>query len=71
MILSLGIDGVDGETNVSMQAPSAKSLLDFLQKHDHEGSSIGLTISVDNPEEAYAILRLLQEIQEVKQSECL
>lgn len=55
--VKLSIGGVDGETNVYIECRSGRAALEFLQKHDHEGSSVGITIEYEDPEEGYEALR--------------
>jgi hypothetical protein len=61
MIFTVDVGGVDGETDVWMKTPSVRVARSFLSRHDHEGSSVGMIITIDNPEEVYRLLDLLGE----------
>ena len=65
MHIRLTIAGVDGETNVAMDCISSKAAFQFLQQHDHEGSSIGLVLDVDEPGDVWAMLLAVKETEEV------
>lgn len=59
MFFELSIGGVDGETNVSVSAPDADTTLRLLHHFDHEGSSVSLSITVDDSEQVYNLLKML------------
>lgn len=57
---NLSIFCVDGETIYGLISPDRKLLLSFLNKHDHEGSTVTLVrhegeefTTIDNPELVY------------------
>lgn len=63
MIYNLSILCVDGETIYGLISSNKKTLLNFLVKNDHEGSSVSLIkhegdsfISIDNPDNVYSEL---------------
>jgi hypothetical protein len=56
MIYDVHITGVDGETHAHLQTAYAAKALEFLQRFDHEGSSVYLRIDVDDPETIYRLL---------------
>jgi hypothetical protein len=58
LVFELGVAGVDNETHIAFTTPHVTSALAFLEKHDHEGSSVGLTIKVHGGR-AYDVLRML------------
>lgn len=66
MIFKLNISCVDGETFYSMGSNSREQLFKFLERYDHEGSSVSLDIfdlvndnpvdTLENPDEIYNFL---------------
>jgi hypothetical protein len=56
---SVQIGCVDGESSFEMNSPRAKDVLAFLRKHDHEGGSLSLAITVNSNCKIYEVLELL------------
>jgi hypothetical protein len=61
-MIQVNIGGVDSETNTSINCKSPVAALQFLKKHDHEGSSVYISITVD-VEEGYKLLEFLKELR--------
>lgn len=61
MIYKVYISGVDQETFMSAVRHDPEEALAFLQRYDHEGSSIDFSLEAENPDEVYQILRMLAE----------
>ncbi len=61
----VNIAHVDEESYCGVSCPTAMEALAFLDKHDHEGSSIRLDVEeVEDPKEVYRILRLLEGVNQ-------
>lgn len=63
-IYNLSIFCVDGETIYGLISSDKKLLLNYLDKYDHEGSSVSMVkkigeefINIDDPEKVYEELR--------------
>ena len=61
MTLKIAIDSVDGETSHFCNTETITEALKFLEKYDHEGSSINLMIIGIFGENVYKILRKLEK----------
>jgi LmbE family N-acetylglucosaminyl deacetylase len=61
VIIVLSIGGVDGETDTTIRTKSLKHALRVLEREDHEGSSIAMSIEAETPDEVYNMLRQLME----------
>jgi hypothetical protein len=53
------IGGVDQETDVTIECHNAQAALTFLAQHDHEGSTVTITISYHDAEQGYEALERL------------
>ena len=59
-MITVQLSSIDGETFVTFVTPDAEQALKFLEKEDHEGSSLSVTCRVDN-EQAYHLLALMKD----------
>ena len=68
MIITVGIGHVGGDQEVSItitgepldeDCTHIHDVLNFLHLHDHEGSSLGGSIRIEDAEELYHVLRIL------------
>jgi hypothetical protein len=61
MELTITVGGVDGETNFIMYTRHPYQAMKFITDHDHEGSTLSMTLRVDD-EQVYRVLETLVKI---------